>query len=175
MFRDNQGVTKSVGTTVEARPYLLNSEGVGPTRQATRMRLDGTLRRYGLALAFVFAALVLTLPLQPLFPYPFLFLFFAAVIATAWFGGMLPGLFAVFISTLVADYFFIVPFHSFAIKTTELSYFAAFVICSLVASWVSASKKKKRRRTETDAQSAPGSCRRTHRSLAAVHQRTPRK
>lgn len=106
------------------------------------MRLDGTLRRYGLALAFVFAALVLTLPLQPLFPYPFLFLFFAAVIATAWFGGMLPGLFAVFISTLVADYFFIVPFHSFAIKTKELSYFAAFVICSLVASWVSASKKK---------------------------------
>jgi transcriptional regulator with GAF, ATPase, and Fis domain len=55
---------------------------------------------------------------------------------------MLPGLFAVLISTLVADYFFIVPLHSFAVKTTELSYFAAFVICSMIASWVSASKKK---------------------------------
>jgi uroporphyrinogen-III synthase len=42
----------------------------------------------------------------------------------------------------VTDYFFIAPLHSFAVKTTELSYFAAFVACSLVASWVSASKKR---------------------------------
>src|SRR4029077_8434235 len=77
-----------------------------------------------------------------LFPHPFLFLFFAAVVASAWFGGMLPGLFAVLISTLAVDYFFVPPLYSFAIKATEVSYFAAFVISSLLASWVSASKKK---------------------------------
>ena len=131
-----------MGTTIEARPYLLNRGAAGPARRAARVSFEGRLHGYGLALVFVFAAVALTLPLQPLFPYPLLFLFFAAVVASAWFGGMLPGLFAVFISTLAADYFFIVPFHSLAIKATELSYFGAFVICSLVASWVSASKKK---------------------------------
>lgn len=93
-------------------------------------------------MGFVCAALLLTLPLQQLFPHPFLFLFFAGVVAGAWFGGMLPGLFAVLISTVAVDYFFVPPLHSLAIKPTEVSYFAAFVISSLLASWVSASKKK---------------------------------
>ena len=105
-------------------------------------RLIAAFRRYGLALSFVAGALLASLALQPLFPHPFLFLFFAGVVAAAWFGGMLPGLFAVLVSTIVVDYFFVPPLHSLAIKPTELSYFAAFVISSLVASWVSASKKK---------------------------------
>jgi putative methionine-R-sulfoxide reductase with GAF domain len=142
LVRDNQGVAESMGTTIEARYYVLNSTTSEPARQSARISLDGILRRYGLALAFVFAALLLTLPLQQLFPHPFLFLFFAGVVASAWFGGMLPGLFAVLISTVVVDYFFAPPLYSFAIKATEVSYFAAFVVCSLVASWVSASKKK---------------------------------
>jgi len=100
------------------------------------------LRRYGLALSFTGGALLVSLALQPFFPHPFLFLFFAAVVASAWFGGMLPGLFAVLVSTMVVDYFFVEPLHSFAIKTTEVTYFGAFVISSLVAGWVSASKKR---------------------------------
>ena len=100
------------------------------------------LRGYGIAAGLAAAAFLASLLLQPLFPHPFLFLFFAAVMASAWFGGMLPGLFAVLISTVVVDYFFAPPLYSFAIKATEVSYFAAFVVCSLVASWVSASKKK---------------------------------
>jgi len=105
-------------------------------------RIGQYVRQYGLASAFLAAALLATLALQPLFPHPFLFLFFAAVVASAWFGGMLSGLFAVIISTLAVDYFFVPPLYSFAVKATEVSYFAAFVICSLAASWVSASKKK---------------------------------
>jgi len=99
-------------------------------------------RRYGIALLFVAGALVATLLLRRFFPYPFLFLFFAAVMASAWFGGTGPGLFAVFISTLGVDYFFILPYHSFTVNSTDGVYFAAFVVCALVASWVSASKKK---------------------------------
>jgi K+-sensing histidine kinase KdpD len=90
----------------------------------------------------VAAALFLSLPLQNLFPYPFLFLFFAAVMASAWFGGTAPGLFAVFLSTLAVDYFFVPPFRSFAVTTTDTAYFVAFVISALAASWLSSTKRK---------------------------------
>ena len=99
-------------------------------------------QRYGIASACVLAALASSLFLQRFFPYPFLFLFFAAVMASAWVGGTGPGLFAVFLSTLAVDYYFVPPFRSFAINTTDATYFAAFVVCALVASWVSSSKKK---------------------------------
>ncbi len=88
------------------------------------------------------AALVLTLLLQRLFPYPFLFLFFAAVIMSAWLGGLVSGFLAVFLSTLAADYFLIRPVHSFAVSGTEGTYFAAFVVCVMVGSWVSSFQKK---------------------------------
>jgi K+-sensing histidine kinase KdpD len=97
--------------------------------------------RLGIALACVAAALLLSLLLQQLFPYPFLFLFFSAVMASAWFGGTAPGLFAVLLSTLAVDYFFVPPFHSFAINATDTAYFVAFVVCALAASWVSSSKR----------------------------------
>jgi K+-sensing histidine kinase KdpD len=100
------------------------------------------IRRYGISFLFVAAAFVSTLLLQRFFPYPFLFLFFAAVMASAWFGGIAPGFVAVLISTLAVDYFFVPPFHSFAINATDGSYFAAFVICAVVAGWVSSSKRK---------------------------------
>jgi len=100
------------------------------------------IRRYGIALFLVALAFVTTLLVQRFFPYPFLFLFFAAVMASAWFGEIGPGLFAVVISTLAVDYFFVPPLYSFAINTTDTAYFAAFVVCAVVASWVSSSKRK---------------------------------
>lgn len=100
------------------------------------------LGRYGISLFFVAVALVSTLLLQRLVPYPFPFLFFAAVMASAWFGGTGVGGFAVITSTATVDYFFIPPFHSFAITATDETYFAAFAICAFVASWISAAKKQ---------------------------------
>jgi K+-sensing histidine kinase KdpD len=61
---------------------------------------------------------------------------------SAWFGGTEAGLFAVLLSTLAVDYFFVPPFHSFVINATDSAYFVAFVICAAVASWVSSSKRK---------------------------------
>ena len=109
-----------------------------------RSRLQALLAstRYGVALACVAAALASSFLLQPLFPYPCLFLFFAAVMASAWFGGTAPGLFAVFLSTLAVDYYFVPPFHSFAVNATDTAYFVAFVLCALAASWVSSSKRQ---------------------------------
>jgi K+-sensing histidine kinase KdpD len=106
-----------------------------------RMRVAATSLRYGIALVCVAAAVSSSLLLQRLFPYPFLFLFFAAVMASAWFGGTAPGLFAVLLSTLAVDYFFVPPFRSFAINATDTAYFVSFVVCALAASWVSSSKR----------------------------------
>ncbi len=100
------------------------------------------LRSYGLSLLFVAAALTFTLLLQRFFPYPVLFVFFAAVMASSWFGGVGAGLFAVFISTVAVDYFFVPPFRSFAIGAQNVTYFASFVVFALVASWVSSAKRK---------------------------------
>jgi K+-sensing histidine kinase KdpD len=100
------------------------------------------IRRYAIALFFVAAAFLSTLLLQRFFPYPFLFLFFAAVMAGAWFGGTAAGLVGVLISTLLVDYFFLPPYHTFAIQPTDVAYFAAFILCALAASWVSASQRK---------------------------------
>jgi K+-sensing histidine kinase KdpD len=105
------------------------------------MRMVTLGQRYGSALVCVAAALSVSLFLQDLFPHPFLFLFFAAVMASAWFGGAAPGIFAVFLSTLAVDYFFVPPFHSFAINATDTAYFVAFIICALAASWVSSSRR----------------------------------
>jgi C4-dicarboxylate-specific signal transduction histidine kinase len=109
----------------------------GPSRRA-RFVISG----YGTALFFSSVALACTLLLQGLFPYPFLFLFFAAVMASAWFGGTGPGIFAVLLSTIAIDYFFVPPLRSFAINATDATYFASFIVCALVASWISAAKKE---------------------------------
>src|SRR5579864_8431803 len=119
-----------------APPDSLEPRHYKGRRQATALAVN-----LGLSLLFVGAALIATLFLQHLFPYPFLFLFFAAVMASAWFGGTAPGFFAVFLSTLAVDYYFVPPFHSFAVNATDTVYFVAFVVCALAASWVSSSKR----------------------------------
>lgn len=99
------------------------------------------IRRYGIAVLFVSIAFISTLLLQRFFPYPFVFVFFAAVMASAWFGGSKPGFLAVLISTLLVDYFFVPPFHTFAVDASDVAYFGSFIVCSVVASWVSSSMR----------------------------------
>ncbi|HUN88476.1 MAG TPA: ATP-binding protein [Terriglobales bacterium] len=100
------------------------------------------LWRCGAPVLVVTAAFLCTLLLQPLFPYPFLFLFLVAVMASAWFSGTWGGVFAVVASTVLVDYFFVPPAHSFRISTTAEAYFLAFIACAIAASWVSSAKKK---------------------------------
>ena len=107
----------------------------------SRERLTNANRKFAIAFIWVAAALGSSVVLQRLFPYPFLFLFFAAVMASAWIGGTGPGLFAVVLSTVAVDYFFVPPVHSLAINATDIAYFVAFILCALAASWVSATKR----------------------------------
>lgn len=99
------------------------------------------IRRYGIALLFVAIAFVSSLFLQRFFPYPFLFVFFAAVMASAWFGGAKAGFLSVLAATLLVDYFFVPPFHTFAVDASDVAYFVSFIVCSMVASWVSSSMR----------------------------------
>ena len=100
------------------------------------------LRRYGIAVAAVGVSFACTLALQPLFPYPFLFLLLVGVMLAAWFGGLVSGLLAVSASIVFVDYFLLPPSRSLRITTAAWAYFAAFIVCALAASWVSAAKKK---------------------------------
>ncbi len=95
------------------------------------------MRGYALAFIFVTLALVSTQLVQHLFPHPFLFLFFAAGMVVAWMRGMGPGLFAVLLSTLAVDYFFMAPIHSLRVIAPDVAYFLAFILSALAGTWVS--------------------------------------
>src|SRR5262245_45568057 len=96
---------------------------------------------YSTAVFFVLAACGFELVFQKFFPYPFLVMFFAAVIASEWQGGLKGGLFAVFLSLLAVDYFFVPPLNKFGISAAAILYFFAFMLCAIAASWVGASLK----------------------------------
>src|SRR5262245_53573433 len=89
------------------------------------------------AAALVAAALWGVLVTAPYMPFPFLILFLAAVMIASWFGGIAPGLFAVLLSTVAVDYYFIPPERAFSVNAEDLPYIVAFVISALLAAWTS--------------------------------------
>lgn len=107
------------------------------------MRTDQTttpifrrLSGYGLAIALVAAALLLSLVLEVPFGNPFWFFFPLAVVASTWFGGRRAGWVAVLLSTLAVLYYFIPPLRSFAVKPRDVPFFLTFVTCEAVANWL---------------------------------------
>src|SRR3954471_23331507 len=91
---------------------------------------------------FVFLALLWTFPFQKVMAYPFVFLFFGAVMCSAWFGGFVAGTMAVVLSSLAIDFFFVPPFYSMTIGREFRSYVAAFVVCSIAITAVSSARKR---------------------------------
>jgi C4-dicarboxylate-specific signal transduction histidine kinase len=106
-----------------------------PTVQTASDKL-GVFSRYGLAVAFVAAALFLSLALQVPFGNPFWLFFPVAVIASTWFGGKGPGWLAVGLSTLVVLYYFIPPIRSFAVKPRDVPFFLTFIACVIIVNAV---------------------------------------
>jgi C4-dicarboxylate-specific signal transduction histidine kinase len=127
--------------TARNRAIHVGKQGLRPFRSNV---LRSFAIRYGTAALLACAALLASLGIQHVFafPYPFLFLFFGAVMVSAWIGGMGAGLFAVLLSTLFVDYFFVPPFYSWQISATAETYLVSFVVCALVASWISSAKKR---------------------------------
>jgi len=111
-------------------------------RFESAMKLWRAVRPYAISTVLVGVALVCTILVRGILPYPFLYLFFAAVMASAWLGGAAVGLYSVLVSALVVAYYIVPPFDRFWMTATDAQYFSVFVICVLVASWVSSSKKR---------------------------------
>ena len=65
--------------------------------------MDYGVKPCAIAGGFVLVALLWTFPLQPFIEYPFVFLFFAAIMGSAWFGGFISGFVAVVLSSVLID------------------------------------------------------------------------
>jgi PAS domain S-box-containing protein len=86
-------------------------------------------RRYGLAVASVLLAWVLTLASPPLHKLPTA-LFFAAVTLTAFYGNLGPGLLATALSTIALDYSFMQPIRNLSTGLEETVRVAAFALAA---------------------------------------------
>jgi C4-dicarboxylate-specific signal transduction histidine kinase len=107
-----------------------------------RWAMDYALRPFAIALVFVLVALLWTFPLQHVIAYPFVFLFFGAVMGSAWFGGFVAGFDAVAMSALLIAYFFIPPLYSMSVAKESQSFFTAFILCAIAITVVSSARKR---------------------------------
>jgi C4-dicarboxylate-specific signal transduction histidine kinase len=96
--------------------------------------------RYGLAVVCVGAALVITSALEPYIETTPLF--YAAIVVSAWFGGMGPGLLAVVLSALSIDYFFVAPLYTFGLGPKHISFLVVFGFLAMLTSWMSSKRRK---------------------------------
>src|SRR5215213_6583139 len=96
--------------------------------------------RYGLAVISVAVALVLTRSLEhytDITP-----LFYAAIVVSAWFGGMGPGLLAVVLSELAIDYYFVAPLYTLDLGPKPISFMVVFGVLAMLTSWMSSKRKR---------------------------------
>ncbi len=114
---------------------------------AIRARLGATDRslswtaKYGLAIASVGLALLATLALNrpgirgtPFIP---------AIMVSAWYGGIGPGLVAVGLSILTLDYFIVVPRHNFRLVTLDDAlYLVVFTVSALFVAWLTGAQRR---------------------------------
>ena len=110
-------------------------------------RVSTWIWEYGLkptatAGVLVLVALLWTFPLQHVMAYPFVFLFFGAIIGSAWFGGVVAGMIAIVLSYLVVTFFFIPPLYSMSVGKESQTYVAAFLTCGVVSIVVSALRRR---------------------------------
>ena len=103
--------------------------------------------RYGLAVAFVAAAICLTLALEAAGLKVFLFAFSAAVVASAWIGTG-PGGLSVILSVVAVQYFFTPPAWGFEVLPEDVPFMSAFIVCAVMSLAWSAQRKRAERALE---------------------------
>jgi C4-dicarboxylate-specific signal transduction histidine kinase len=101
------------------------------------------LIRYGAALVCVTAALTLTLLLQQFsVGRPTLFLFFAAIVVSTWFGGSGPGVVAVLLSVPAGLYFYAVSLGSFGSRIENAVLLLLFALCAVAGGMLGAWRRR---------------------------------
>lgn len=112
-------------------------------------RLAVLALRYGVAVGSSAAALVLALALVPWAegsPFP---LFLAAVMLSAWYGGLGPGLLATVVGAVASSYYFLAPTHSLGVATAGGAVrLLVFGLVALLISSLNAALHEARRRAE---------------------------
>ncbi|MGE0751270.1 MAG: sensor histidine kinase [Variibacter sp.] len=104
---------------------------------------SGPLPRYALSFLTISAASLGSAILDLVSPGAHnLFLFFAAIVVTAWYAGAGPGWFSVLLSALVVDYFFEHPLYRFQFGIEGLSWFVAFAVCGAAANAMSLRRRR---------------------------------
>lgn len=96
--------------------------------------------RFGLSVVTVVAAMVITRSLQQytdITP-----LFYAAIVISAWFGGMGPGLLAVVLSELAIDYYFVEPLYTLGLGQKGITFLVVFGFLAMLTSWMSSQRRK---------------------------------
>jgi signal transduction histidine kinase/PAS domain-containing protein len=158
--RSDQFLAARVSTAVgQSRDALPRNDGAARQDRPTPSRVDVTafpgsaersvLVRYGSAILFCVAALILTLVLAPYLQRSVFIFFWPAVIGTAMVGGVGPSLLASALSALLADYFLIAPLGSFNLTDpTDWVALLVLLITGVVVSSVMAKLRDARRRAE---------------------------
>jgi C4-dicarboxylate-specific signal transduction histidine kinase len=99
-----------------------------------------TVWRYGLAVVSVAVALLITKSLEQYTDHTPLF--YAAIVVSAWFGGMGPGLIAVALAAIAIDYFLVPPLYTLGLGPKPISFFSVFGILAVVTSWMSTKRRQ---------------------------------
>jgi PAS domain S-box-containing protein len=68
--------------------------------------------------------------------------FLFAIAVTVWYAGIGPAFLAVVLSSLAFDYFFTEPRYSFYVRSSELPYYAVFVLFALLLTWFAAVRRR---------------------------------
>src|SRR5215467_8715196 len=93
--------------------------------------------RYGVSLILVAVAACCNYLLPPVYGESHYFFFSAAILASALFGGLGPGLLATTVSALVSAYLFVAPYHSFRVEAPEAAHrLAMFIVEGAIISSV---------------------------------------
>ncbi|HEY0970301.1 MAG TPA: histidine kinase [Gemmatimonadales bacterium] len=106
--------------------------------------------RYGFAVLSTAIALALTHAFVPVAGQSVFLFFFTAVVSSAWYGGLGPGLLTTVLSVLAAGFFFVPPIHTLSLNHRgEQLALAIFATLAVVASSLSASLRAATRRAES--------------------------
>jgi len=100
--------------------------------------------RYGVAVLSVIGVVIIARWMEfGLHSVPHVSLFLCAVMFSAWFGGVRPGLLSIALSVLTFDYFFVPPIYSLAVETNEIPRLLIFGLSALFVGGLSAAQRSK--------------------------------
>ena len=117
-------------------------------REPVRNTLRENLVRYGWAILFTLVALLFAALFDQHVHRRITFIFLMAVVLSAYYGGLGPGLLAAIVSIFLADYFFIAPIGSVLRDVDDVFLLAMFLVISVFISWIESTRSRSQQELE---------------------------